>query len=157
MASSHVNSARHRKLALIIGNGNYNRSENRLNHSIENVRVLSDSLKAIGFKVTTACDLKKHEMTTTIIDFSKTVGAGDLVFFYFSGHGYQVKGKNYLIPVGDAQIERNRDFDDFAINFERILERLVERNSSYVNVFILDCCGTYLLKSTAASNCKHYR
>ncbi len=158
MASSKSSSSGYRKLALIIGNGNYNRPDNRLNHVIENVRVLSDSLKTIGFNVTTAYDLKESEMTTSIIDFSKMINKDDLVLFYFCGHGYQIKDKNYLIPVDDAHVEEDRDVEHFAIDFEQILERLLIRSTqSYVNVFILDCCGTYLLKSTATSNCKYYR
>jgi uncharacterized caspase-like protein len=83
MASSESSSSGYRKLALIIGNGNYNRPDNRLNHVIENVRALSDSLKTIGFNVTTAYDLKRSEMITSIVDFSKMINKDDVVLFYF--------------------------------------------------------------------------
>ncbi|UJR08049.1 hypothetical protein I4U23_012326 [Adineta vaga] len=147
-----ASSSRHRKLALIIANSDYHRSENRLERSIENARSLGDSLKTIGFNVTTACNVEKHELSTCITDFAKIISHNDLIFFYFVGHGCQVKNKNYLIPVDDNHIERNRDIEDFAVDFQRILERIQEKNSSYVNAFILDCPGTYLFKSATSSN-----
>ena len=156
MASSESSSYGCRKLALIIGNGSYIRPENRLNHVLENVKILSDSVKAIGFNVTTAYDLKKSEMITSITDFSKRINKDDLVLFYFCGHGYQITDKNYLIPVDDAHLKEDSDVEVFAVDFEQILKGLARSTQSYVNVFILDCYGTYLLKSTGTSYCKYY-
>jgi uncharacterized caspase-like protein len=154
MARSNEDSSQHRKLALIIGNSNYSRPDNRLSHSKENARDLSNLLKSIGFNTTLVTDLHKHEMTTCIIDFSKTIEDGDLVFFYVCGHACHVEGENYLIPIGDDQIETEKDIEDFAINCDRLLQRLVEKNPSYVTILIFDCSKPYLLKRTSKSNCK---
>ena len=154
MASSNLTSSDQRKLALVIGNENYSRSRNRLNHSVSNVKQLSDLLRTIDFDVETACNLNKQQMNTRITDFSKMIGNGNLILIYFSGHGYQVNGKNYLIPVGDGQIESNRDIEDFAFDVEKMLERLVKTNRPYVTILILDCCRPYLLNNASASSCK---
>jgi uncharacterized caspase-like protein len=153
MATSNKNPTPRRKLALIIGNNNYSRPSNRLNQSINNANDLNDLLKSINFNVTMYTD-GNAEMMLKITNFAKTIKDGDLVLFYFSGHGYQVKDKNYLIPVDDAEIESDKDVEDIAINVERTFERLVERNPSYVTIFILDCCRPYLLKNARAPNCK---
>ncbi|CAF1101778.1 unnamed protein product [Adineta steineri] len=152
MARSTNDSSEHRKLALIIGNSNYSRSENRLDYAKNNSRDLSNLLKTIGFNVTLVNDVDKHEMTTHVIDFSKKICDGDLVFFYFCGHGCQVKDENYLIPVGDKQIEKDRDIDDFAYKCERMIERLTEKNRLYVTIAIFDCSKPYLLKSSTSKS-----
>jgi uncharacterized caspase-like protein len=154
MTNFECRSSSFQKLALIIGNDNYYRPDNRLSHMAENVRTLSDSLKTINFQVTTAYNATKKEMTTCITDFSKLINKDDLVLFYFGGHGYQVNDKNYLIPIDDANVEEDEDIEDFAIDFEEILEHLVSRTRSFVNIFILDCCGIYSLSNTETSYCK---
>ena len=152
MATSAEGLPRRRKLALVIGNGNYSRAENQLTHSTGNARALSDALKAIGFTVTLACDVEKQEMTNNIIDFSKTINNGDVILLYFSGHAYHIKGKNYLIPVRDTHIESDRDVEDFSIDLGRTLTRLVEKNPSHATICILECCSTYLLKNASAAS-----
>jgi uncharacterized caspase-like protein len=154
MASSTQDLPDRRKLALIIGNGDYRRPENRLNNCANNAKELSNLLKTINFNVTMECNLSKHQMTTEIIDFSKMVRDGDLILIYFSGHGYQVSEKNYLMPVDDARIETNRDVEDFAINVESTLARLIKKNPSYVTILILDCCRPYVLQGASTATCK---
>jgi len=146
-----ASSSDHRKLALLIDNKSYARSENRLEHSTENVEKLRDSLEKIGFHVTRASDLHKYEMTMQIINFLQAIHDGDLVFFYFCGHGCQVNGKNYLIPISGDWIKTERDVEDFSVSFDRMLKRIVERNPSYANIFILDCCRPYSGKDPGAS------
>ncbi|CAM4882053.1 unnamed protein product [Rotaria socialis] len=140
-----------RKVALIISNGNYQKKSNKLSQSISNANDLRDSLKKINFDVKTANNLTKKEMTSQIIDFSELIKNGDLVLFYFCGHGCRLNGKNYLIPVDDATIQTDRDVEDFAVNVERTITRLLERNSSYATIFILDCCIPYTMKNPSAS------
>lgn len=151
MTNSSYISFSHRKLALIIGNDNYSRPENRLSQSMKNVNGLSDLLKTINFQVKISVNSNKHQMETDIHDFSEMINNGDLILFYFSGHGYQVNGKNYLIPVDDNRIKTNRDVEDFAISVESLLTHLIKRNPSYATILILDCCRLYLLRNTAGS------
>jgi len=155
MASSARSSSRCRKLALIIGNSNYSGMKNQLSHSVTNAEQLRIILKKINFNVTIYTDVRTaSEMMENVKNFAEKIEEGDLVLFYFSGHGNQVEDKNYLIPVDDAKIETDKDVKDLASNFERILERLVERNPSYVTVFILDCCRPYFRKGESVSSGK---
>jgi uncharacterized caspase-like protein len=154
MASSLQGSSDHRKLAFIIGNGDYRQTENRLSHSVNNAKELSNLLKTIDFHVKTVSNLTKNQMATELIDFLKMINDGDLICFYFSGHSYSIKDKNYLIPVDDDRIESNRDVEDFAITVESILSRLVKKNQSYVTILILDCCRPYVLRGASRATCK---
>jgi uncharacterized caspase-like protein len=83
MATSNKNSSLRRKLALIIGNDNYNQSYNKLKHSINNANDLSDSLKKIKFHVTLYTDADAT-MMEKIENFSKTINDGDLILFFWS-------------------------------------------------------------------------
>jgi uncharacterized caspase-like protein len=156
MASSGRSSSGHRKLALIIGNGNYSRPNNKLRHSAKNAKDLSNLLKTIKFDVVeTQTDVKTNtELNEKTVAFAEGIHDGDLVLFYFSGHGYQVEDENYLIPVDDTRIEADKDVPELSMNVERTLQRLVEKNSSYVTIFILDCYGRYWLKNKVRSNRK---
>jgi uncharacterized caspase-like protein len=146
-------SSEHRKLALIIGNENYSRVENKLPHSTNNANDLRDALQNIGFTVQIGSDLNKHQINTLIVDFSKTIEKDDLVFVYFTGHSYQVDGENYFIPIGDDQIKNETDVQGSAIHLRRSFARFVTRNSSYVTIIILDCYRPYYLKNVDVSTC----
>ena len=145
-----------RKVALILSNGDYSRPEDRLQNAEANADGFSNALKQIGFQVTTVCNKERHDMTTAIIDFTNTIRDGDLVLFYFFGHCYRVKGKHYLIPASDGMIEQNTDVAEFSVDLERSLERFVEKNTSFVNIFILDSCGTYSLQHSATLGGKYH-
>ena len=137
-----------KKLALIIGNNDYSRPESKLRHCINDAKDLSDSLKGIGFHVDKKFNLTNQEMVQSLKTFRKSIHDGDLVLFYFSGHGYQVKGHNYLMPVDDDEIESEEDVEENAVSVETTLDRLATSNRSSVTIFILDCCRKYWPKNT---------
>jgi uncharacterized caspase-like protein len=147
MATSNMISSSRRKLALIIGNNEYSRPENRLRHCINDANDLNKLLKTINFTVDINHDLTNAEMVSAINSFSKTIHDGDLVLFYFSGHGYQVGGENYLMPIDDAKIKTEDDVESFAIPVERTIGQFAAQNPSYVTIFILDCCRVYWPKN----------
>ncbi|UJR16916.1 hypothetical protein I4U23_003814 [Adineta vaga] len=151
MARSNDDSSQHRKLALVIGNGDYSLRENRLDYSRKNAQSIANLLEQLGFDVKLAHDLPKHELTTCIIDFSKKIEDGDLVVFYFCGHACYSNGDNYLIPVCDNQIVAQDDMKDFANKYEHMVSRILEKNESYVTILIFDCAKSYLTKSTRKS------
>ncbi|CAF4017200.1 unnamed protein product, partial [Rotaria sordida] len=92
MATSNTGSSSRRKRALVIGNNNYSRSESKLRHCINDANDLTALLEKISFIVTTHHDLTNAQTVKAIRDFQNTIADGDLVMFYFSGHGYQVNG-----------------------------------------------------------------
>jgi len=154
MATSNSISSPRRKLALIIGNNNYSRPESRLRHCINDANDLNKELKKINFNVYINHDLTNAEMVSTMNSFSKTIRDDDLVLFYFSGHGYQVSDRNYLMPVDDAGIETEEDVEDFGVPVERTIDKFAAKNPSYVTIFILDCCRKYWPKNIPMSRGK---
>ncbi|CAF1005298.1 unnamed protein product [Adineta steineri] len=148
MSSSASNSSHHRKLALIISNGNYSRSNNKISHSANKVNNLAEKLQSISFKVTKYTDIQTDpEMFGNVKKFADEITDGDIILFYYSGQSDHVNNKNYLIPIKDDIIESDRDVEDIATSADKILERLVEKNTSYITLFILDCCKSYMRKA----------
>ncbi|CAF1061721.1 unnamed protein product [Adineta steineri] len=152
MSSSASNSSHHRKLALIISNGNYSRSNNKISHSANKVNNLAEKLQSISFKVTKYTDIQTDpEMFGNVKKFADEITDGDIILFYYSGQSDHVNNKNYLVPIKDDNIESDRDVEDIATSADKILERLVEKNTSYITLFILDCCKPYIRKAGSKS------
>jgi uncharacterized caspase-like protein len=104
-------------------------------------------LEKIKFKVTIERDLTDEKMVSAIHSFFRTIHDGDLVLFYFSGHGYQVGAENYLMPIDDTKIETEEDVESFGTPVEHTIKRFAKKNPSYVTIFILDCCRVYWPKN----------
>ena len=138
-----------RKVALLIGNSDYNESKNKLPYAINNVHDLSNKLKSINFNVTPHENLGYADMMSKIKQFAEGIKDGDLALFYFSGHGCHVKNKNCLIPIND-NIKSGKDILDLSFNVDNIIKRIVERRPC-VTVMIFDCSKTYHLGEL---NCK---
>jgi uncharacterized caspase-like protein len=143
MATASSTIAPRRKLALLIGNNKYEQKENLLLHCVNDADDLTVELEKINFHVITKHNLTKKDMHTAIKQFKDLVKDGDLVVFFFSGHGRHVNGANYMIPIDDKEITTNEDVVDNAINLDILLERFSDKNSSYATIFILDCCRVY--------------
>lgn len=148
MATAGRNSFSGRKLALIVGNGTYAHAYNILKQSVNNAKDLSLTLNAIGFQVTTLYNLSKNEMTTCIIEFANSITHDDIVLIYFSGHCYEVNGSKYLLPVDDINIKSEHDMEGFAVDFELIIMKLVERGPPFVTIYILDCYQPYSINGS---------
>ncbi|CAF4483631.1 unnamed protein product [Rotaria socialis] len=87
-------------------------------------------------------------MANLIDDFADKIQDQDLVMFYFAGHGFQYKEQNYLLPVdADEKIKREADIKFDSVNAQKTLESLSSQ-TSYVTIFILDCCREYLFDDT---------
>lgn len=135
--------SKRRKLALVICNGNYERKQNQLPDARKIGKSMAQNLKKINFKVQEAYDLEKTAFTDTIADFTEQIRNGDLVLFYYYGHGNQSDGTNYLIPIGDKRIGKDIDFEDFSYNISRNARRFREKNPSFATIIILDCPNSY--------------
>jgi len=95
-----------KRFALVIGNGNYKSSP--LKNPTNDARDMALVLKALGFEVIHLENAGYRAMERSIRQFGKQLGKGGAGLFYFAGHGIQVNGRNYLIPV-DAEIETESD------------------------------------------------
>lgn len=120
--------------ALVIGNAAYdpNPLKNPLNDALD----VSAALQRHGFDVVCATDLDKQGFYNVVGQFSKGLAPGDEALFFYSGHGMQIDGKNYLIPVGDV-IDSAARVKFFGYDCSLLLSEL---ETAAVSVIILDAC-----------------
>ena len=145
---SHLKAGRERRVALVIGNSDYHVQP--LQNPANDADLMADILSKTGFDVYLAKNISKVEMKKAIIEFgntllssrsgSATVRSFDSTvgLFYYAGHGMQVEGKNYLVPIG-AKIRSERYVDLEAIDLACVLAEF-DRAGNRLNIVILDAC-----------------
>jgi formylglycine-generating enzyme required for sulfatase activity len=107
-------------------------------------------LKSLGFSVTTVANPTLSEAKEAVDIFSSRIKANPGVsLFYFSGHGGEYEGKNYLIPRG-ANVGSKADLSDEALSAQRVLNGM-EESGAQVNLMFLDCCREDLGKSVGGA------
>jgi hypothetical protein len=124
------------RMALIIGNAQYKNSP--LNNPENDANAMANSLEEVGFKVTVHTNLDQLGMKKAIDKFGKSLPKDGVALFYFAGHGIQVGGHNYLIPVNTG-IKAEEDVEYEAVRADRILAKMEAARTS-VNIVILDAC-----------------
>src|ERR1700684_3929075 len=126
-----------KRVALVLGNSAYQKV-NPLTNPVNDSGAISETLKSAGFDVVELKrDLNVSEMRRALRDFSDTVRDADIAIIYYAGHGIEIDGTNYLIPV-DAVLERDIDAFDEAIPLDRILT--VIEPAKQLRLVILDAC-----------------
>ncbi|GLS23483.1 hypothetical protein GCM10007874_65040 [Labrys miyagiensis] len=125
------------KAALVIGNGAY-RSVTPLVNPPNDAADMAASLGRIGYAVTLVRDGDLQAMNDGLRAFLRDADHADSVVIFYSGHGVQVKGRNYLIPVS-AKISDELDLDTQALSLDKLLE-LVDSAAPKVKIVILDSC-----------------
>jgi uncharacterized caspase-like protein len=124
------------RVALVIGNGAY-KSVAPLANPGNDAADMAAALRRIGFDVVEGRDLDKRGMETKIIEFSRKLDDANLALFFYAGHGLQVSGKNYLVPV-DAKVERAADLSFETIDVSQVLAQM--EADKRVNLVFLDAC-----------------
>ena len=124
------------RLALLIGNSAYR--ESPLRNPVNDVRAMAQRLRELGFTVLAHENATKRTMEAAIIEFGRRLAEGGVGAFYYAGHGLQVRGRNYLVPV-DAEIEDEASTRVAAVDVELLLEQMGEAKNR-VNIVILDAC-----------------
>jgi hypothetical protein len=125
-----------RRVALVIGNGAYTAIRPLVN-PVNDAVALAGALSRIGFEVVQQHDLGIVQMRRALRDFEDKASGADWALLYYSGHGLELGGKNWLIPV-DAVLRRGSDLPDEAVQAERVLDRLSV--ASKLRVVIFDAC-----------------
>lgn len=141
-----------KRIALVIGNADYGAEIGKLDNPINDVELVGDSLRKVGFDVTIVEDADQNDMKRAIADFGKrlvSAGKDTTALFYYAGHGIQVRGNNYLIPV-HAKIESEQDVDIEAVAAETVL-RQMDFADSQLNIVVLDACRNNPLARSARS------
>ena len=141
-----------KRIALVVGNADY-RHATPLRNPVNDANALSGALERLGFEVLLGTDLDLDGMRALIRDFGVKARDADVGLFFYAGHGLQVAGKNYLLPV-DATLESETDLDFAAID-SGLVQRQLNRGPSTKLVF-LDACrdnpfATNLARSMGAT------
>lgn len=126
-----------RRSALVIGNAKY-RHVTTLTNPVNDSRAMADELRKSGFDVVAVENADFAKMNLAIEQFANSIKEGGAALVFYAGHGFQVKGENYLIPI-DANIKGESDVAVKAVNLGQVLSKLEDGKSS-VNVVILDAC-----------------
>jgi len=126
-----------KRTALIIGNSSYQHSP--LKNPVNDAQAMATALNDLGFNVIVELNANQQKMEAAIDKFGRHLISGNQIgLFYYAGHGVQVDGENYLIPVA-AQIKRQSDVRYKAINIGQVLGAMGEANDN-LNIVILDAC-----------------
>jgi formylglycine-generating enzyme required for sulfatase activity len=127
--------AQARRVALVVGNGQY-ANTTPLPNPVRDAELLSASLQRVGFEVQTLRNAPKAQMERELLQFARRAQGASVALVYFAGHGLQMEGRNYLLPV-DVKLE-----DDMAVSLEAIelnqLLRVVQGAST--RLVVLDAC-----------------
>ena len=126
------------RLALVIGNGAY-RHTPRLVNPVNDARDIAAALSSLGFDVTEAIDLDKRAFDEALRAFADRSAAADVALVFYAGHGLQVSGQNYLLPV-DARLASERDLDFETVQLDVILRQLETGRDGKTSLVFLDAC-----------------
>lgn len=124
------------RLALVIGNSAY--QDAPLSNPVNDARAIAKVLQESGFGVILRENSDQRNMLAALREFGDRLHGGGTGLFYYAGHGMQIKGRNYLIPVG-ARIEREDEVAYSAIDAQAVLDKM-ETAGNLTNIMILDAC-----------------
>jgi hypothetical protein len=133
--------------ALVVGNAAYPKWP--LKNPLNDARTVAASLTRLGFAAQVATDLSLRNLEASINRFVAQVKSGDTALFYYAGHGIQLEGENYLVPVDfDAKDEADAKYVSYSAS--RLQERL-EKAGARVIVVVLDACRNNPFQSTRSA------
>src|SRR5271165_2212403 len=124
------------RFALVIGNGVY-KGVPALANPPNDAKDIAAALKSLGFTVTLGIDLDQAGMQRAIAEFAGQAAEADASLFYYAGHGVQLAGRNYLIPVG-AELRTPADIGARTIALDPVLAQLGKGRGSHF--IFLDAC-----------------
>ncbi|RLD77196.1 MAG: hypothetical protein DRJ10_12360, partial [Bacteroidetes bacterium] len=126
-----------RRLALVVGNSAYP-GGSYLKNPVNDANLMATTLRGLGFTVIKRVNTTKSTLERAIYEYSRKLKDYDVALFYYAGHGIQVDGKNYIIPI-DAKLT-----DKTAVKFEAVAVNYVveefEAYRNHTNIVILDAC-----------------
>jgi uncharacterized caspase-like protein len=123
------------RVALVIGNGRYANAE-PLPNAQNDATLIGQSLREVGFTVTEKHNVGLAELQHDIVQFAQAAGEADIALVYYAGHGIQVGGVNYLIPI-DASLKHESSVGFETVNLRALANALA---SAKTRLIILDAC-----------------
>ncbi len=127
------------RVALVIGNSAY--PEIPLANPANDARLMAETLRGLGFEVIERIDVDQRTMKFAIVEFGdrlEKAGKDAVGLFFYAGHGLQVNGDNYLVPIGSA-IRREKHVAIEAVSAGWVLEQM-EFAGNRMNFVVLDAC-----------------
>lgn len=125
-------------LALVIGNDNYTLKKNVLENAVNDANAISDTLLRLGYVVINKPDCNKVDFAKAISEFTTELEKYDIGLFFFSGHGLQIDGENYLAPIdADFSEEKVAKYTSFPMN---VILSDMEKATPKIKIVILDAC-----------------
>jgi len=134
--------------ALIIGNSSYPDPKEVLKNAVNDAKAIDATLKKLGFVTTMVTNVDQMSIEEAVYDFSASITPSDEVLFFYSGHGANVDGKNYLIPVGKV-IKGEDELEYWAYPANLVLKKLEKAETT---IFILDACRNNPFKGVRSMN-----
>jgi hypothetical protein len=126
-----------KRLALVIGNANYDKGE--LKNPVNDARLIASTLDSLNFDVILKENLAtKRDMLSAIKEFGSKRSEYDVAFVYYAGHGIQVDDENFLLPTKEV-FEEEFDVMDYGVSVQNIMRYLTAQTNE-VNILILDAC-----------------
>lgn len=122
--------------ALVIGNASYAHAP--LPNPVNDAQAVAAALRKAGFTVDLKLNASQRQLQDAVTSFGDRLKAGGAGLFYFAGHGVQIKGRNFLMPVG-ADIKREDEVPYKAVDVQMVLDKM-DTAKNRVNVVILDAC-----------------
>lgn len=131
-ASAHASG----RVALVIGNGAYAHA-GTLANPVNDANAVAAALRDVGFDVALGSDLDRSAMERMLRDFLRQAGSAKVALLFYAGHGLQVDGRNYLVPV-DAKVETASDLAFETVELDKIMASL--EDPARATIVILDAC-----------------
>jgi len=129
-----------KRVALLVGNNAY-QNVPRLQTAVNDARSVGTTLRGLGFSVILAENQSRRAMSEALLAFDKAIEPGDIALFFFAGHGFEIRGQNYLLPTDIPEVREGQEelIRDSAFPADRIIDRLQARGARTA-VLVLDAC-----------------
>jgi WD40 repeat protein len=127
-----------KRIALVIGNADYT-ATSKLKNTLNDAKAMTNTLKGLGFDVTTIENGNYETIKNAIYAFGDRIQDVDVSLFFYAGHGMEVDGANYLVPV-DADIQSHLDVKQKCIPLSGVSNTMEFANDEGLNMIILDAC-----------------
>jgi hypothetical protein len=125
------------RVALVIGNAGYKNAK-ELRNPVNDAEDMAAALKRLGFQVIFKRNASLIQMKNAVREFGQKLHGAEAGLFFYAGHGLQVRGQNFLVPV-DAQIETEADAEDASLRLDYVVQTMDDGGAT-LNVLVLDAC-----------------
>ena len=127
--------AQERRIAIVIGIDAYEGGM-RLLKAVNDAKLIGGALESAGFEVTSLFDTRRDSVISEVEAVTKKLSRDDIFFFYFAGHGVEIGGVNYLVPV-DVKSDNLQDFEASSIRLQDMFDKAKQ---SAAQIWVFDAC-----------------